>query len=301
MAKILIVDDDVDTAKRMAHELQQVGHECATRSEGTGLLEIARKSEMDLLILDVMLPGTSGFEICRQIRSDEELFLLPILFVSSMSDDAEVQHGLEQGADGFITKPLDSQSFVERINRLIKMSKDGDYIDAVTQTPDADGMRRLIQQHITRDDSFGLVYIELLHIKEFTERTNAEARDKALRHLARALHHYAESMSLTNYVQGHMGGGHFIALIPFERTAEYCEKILATWQQHMKTFYANDSLPVSYSDAEKRGELLDLSICVTSREKHDHISAQQMLDTVSRMHKIAYTDGLSGIHIDRRS
>ena len=300
MAKILIVDDDEQMAQRMVHELQKVGHECAMCYAGEGVLDIARKTDLDILILDVMLPGISGFEVCRQIRSDEKLFTLPLLFVSSMSDDAEVQHGLAQGADGFITKPIEIDSFVQRIDRLLLLSKNVDYTDSVTKTPDADGTRKLIQQHITRGDSFGLAYIELLKLKEFSERTGIVGRDKALRHLARALHHYAETMSLDNFVYGHMGGGHFIAVVSNDRAAEYCELILSSWHTHKRKFYENDSLPIAYDDAEERGELLDLSICLTYREAHDHSTAQQLLDTVSRMHKLNYEEGLAGVHIDRR-
>ncbi len=301
MAKILIVDDDKNTASRMALELQKVGHECATRNDGSGVVDIARKSDLDLLILDVMLPGTSGFEVCRQIRSDEKLFTLPVVFVSSMKDEAEIQHGLAQGADGFITKPIELISFLQRIDRLLKMNVDVDHIDSITGTLDADGTRKMIQQHISRDEAFGLAYVELLNLMTFQERAGVSGREKALRHLARALDHYAELMGLENCMYGHMGGGHFIALVPAEQTAHYCENLLKSWHKHMKSFYDNESIPINYSDAQERNELLDLSICVTHRDANDHATAQQLLETLSRMHKIETANGVAGVHLDRRS
>ncbi len=300
MAKILIIDDDVQTAERMAHELKHVGHECAVRHECEGILEAVRKTDLDLLILDVMFPGTSGFEVCRQIRSDSELYTLPILFVSSMNDDAEVLHGLEQGADGFITKPIELLPFLQRVDRLLRSNQDIDFTDSLTGLPDAEGTRKLVQQWISRDEAFGLVYVELLHLKSFTERTSIKGRDKAMRHLARALQHYAETMSLDEYMHGHLGGGHFIAVIPFDQTAKYCTALRDRWQKHMEKFYASEEFPIAYADAQKRGDVLDLSICVTYREAHEHVTAQQILDTLSRMHKMVYLEGEGGVHLDRR-
>ena len=121
MAKILIVDDDDQTAQQLASELKNAGHQCAIRNDGTEVLKIAEKSDIDLLLLDVMLPGTSGFEICRQIRRDKKTYMLPIIFVSSMSDEAEIEHGLAQGADGYITKPIDMQAFLQHVDRILRM------------------------------------------------------------------------------------------------------------------------------------------------------------------------------------
>ena len=115
MAKIMIVDDDPQAADQIASQLKTRGHSCAVMNDGEGVLEVARKTDLDLLILDVMLPSTSGFEVCRQVRRDDALYMLPILFVSSMNDEAEIQHGLEQGADGYIAKPIESQAFLQRV------------------------------------------------------------------------------------------------------------------------------------------------------------------------------------------
>jgi len=301
MAKILIVDGDKNTASRLALELQKVGHDCATCNDGNGVVDIARKSDPDLFILEVMLPGRSGFEVCRQIRSDEKLFILPVVLVSSMKDEAEIQHGLAQGADEFITKPIELFSFLQRIDRLLKMNLNVDHIDSITGTLDADGTRKMIQQHISRGETFGLVYVELLNLMTFQERAGVSGREKALLYLARALDHYAELAGLENCMYGHMGGGHFIGLVPAEQTAHYCENLLKSWHKHMKSFYDNESIPINYTDAQERNELLDLSICVTHRYANDHATAQQLWETLSRIHKIETANGVSGVHLDRRS
>lgn len=300
MAKILIVDDDDQTAQQVANELKNAGHQCAVRNNGTDILKIVGKSDLDLLLLDVMLPGTSGFEICRQIRRDKDVYMLPIIFVSSMIDEAEIEHGLAQGADGYITKPIDMQSFLQRVDRMLKMSHGTEYVDAVTGLSNNEGIRRLIQQHLTRDESFALIYAELMYLKELVARADSTGGEKALRYLTRALRHCAENMGFDDYTLGHLGGGHFIGIVPTESAERYCERVLKSWHKHMSRFYEYADLNVRYSDALAKDEVLDLIMCVTFRAEGEQVTAQDILDTVSRIHKTSYNEGQAGIHMDRR-
>jgi DNA-binding response OmpR family regulator len=301
MAKILIVDDDNQTAQQIAAELKTAGHHCAVLNNGDGILEIVQKTNLDLLILDVMLLGSSGFEICRQIRRDENVYTLPIIFVSSMDDEAEIEHGLAQGADGYFSKPLNMLTFKQRIDRILQTDHDTDYKDPLTELSNNEGTRRLIQQHITRNENFALAYIELLNIKELLKHSGQDGRNKALRHLTRALRHCAYQMELDNYAFGHIGGGHFISLLPTETAEKYCKKIYKSWQKHMIRFYDSADLKRSYIDAVKLDEVLDLSVCVTFHQKGEYIPTQDLLDTVSRIHKTTYNEGQAGIHMDRRT
>jgi DNA-binding response OmpR family regulator len=300
MAKILIVDDDDQTAQQLASELKNAGHQCAIRNDGTEVLKIAEKSDIDLLLLDVMLPGTSGFEICRQIRRDKKAYMLPIIFVSSMSDEAEIEHGLAQGADGYITKPIDVQAFLQHVDRILRMSYDTDYVNAVTGLPNNEGTHRLVQQQIARDEAFALIYVELLHLKELFAVKDATGSHKALRYLTRAFRHCAENMGFEDYTFGHIGGGHFIGILPTDSAEKFCKNVLKSWRRHMKRFYNSANLKISYSDARAKAKVLDLIMCVTFRVVGDQVTAQDILDTVSRIHQTSYNKGQAGIHIDRR-
>ncbi len=98
MARILIVEDDSRTAEFVGSHLRATGHDCLVAQTGIEALNIARNNGVDLLVLDVMLPGgASGFEVCRRVRSDPNLYTMPILLLSAMSGDEEILHGLAQG------------------------------------------------------------------------------------------------------------------------------------------------------------------------------------------------------------
>lgn len=304
MANILIVDDDQTTAAQLAQGLQQAGHTCAVRGSGKDALDLARTQPPDLLVLDVMLPDLSGFEVCRQLRKDAALYTLPIVFISAMNNPEEVEHGLDQGADDYVTKPFDMGQVVVRLEGLLRSVSGGDQQDSVTELPDSDGTRRRIQQLISRGKAFALVYAELLNLREFSRAVNEADRDKALRHAARALRMSGEAFEEKDFFVGHLGGGFFICSVPLGDAKAFCTKVQRGWRNHMKTLYASVDLgkKLDSEEARKGGTdpILDILFCVTVYEADAPVSAQHLMDTLSRIRRTLGTVSVGGIHMDRR-
>ena len=304
MAKILIVDDDRTSAERIARELKLAGHACSVLGTGKGLLDVAKKEAPDLLVLDVMLPDVSGFEVCRQIRRDSDLYTLPVLFVSAMDNPEEVQHGLEQGADDYLTKPFDVDQLIRRVSALLQTASTEDYIDPVTNLPDAEGTRKRIHRLISRSNTFALVYVELLNLRTFSAQQGDDARNNALRHLGRALRLYGENFREKEFFAGHLGGGFFICAVPLEQAKAYCKKVQQGWRKHLRTLYtslgASNKLDPHRDSALGAVGPLDLIFCVTARESNQATSAQQILDTLSRIRRTIGDVEVGGIHMDRR-
>jgi GGDEF domain-containing protein len=225
------------------------------------------------------------------------LFHLPIVFFSSMSNPEEIQHGLAQGADDFIPKPIDFAQIVHRVNSLVNASARASYTDIITGLPDAEETRRRVQLRITRGDRFALIYVELLGLRKLTLDAGAEARDKALRHLGRALRLAAEATSDAEAFVGHMGGGFFLCLLPPDHSDSYATKLLKSWRKHQPGLRENLGLKERATDGP--GDFLDLMICTTARESRDTCSALDLLDTLTRIRR-SVADEVGGIHADRR-
>ena len=112
MSKILIVEDEVDIAELEKDYLELSGFTVTVENDGTTGLARALAEDFDLFILDLMLPGTDGFEICKQIRDRKNT---PILMVSAKKDDIDKIRGLGLGADDYITKPFSPSELVARV------------------------------------------------------------------------------------------------------------------------------------------------------------------------------------------
>ena len=116
-AKILIVEDDPDTARLVALYLEREGHRVLAASDGIEGLRLAREAGPDLVVLDLMLPGRSGVDICRELRDESAV---PIVMLTARVDEADVLDGLESGADDYVTKPFSPRVLVARIKAVLR-------------------------------------------------------------------------------------------------------------------------------------------------------------------------------------
>jgi two-component system response regulator MtrA len=116
-ARILVVDDDTALAEMIGIVLRTEGFEPFFSADGSGALEIFRRTKPDLVLLDLMLPGMDGIEVCAQIREESGV---PIIMLTAKSDTADVVKGLESGADDYVVKPFNPKELVARIRTRLR-------------------------------------------------------------------------------------------------------------------------------------------------------------------------------------
>ena len=123
---ILVAEDDRDIADLIAHYLQRSGWTPHIFTSGDEALAGARKQAFDLVILDVMLPGMSGLEVCRALRAHPATNAIPIIMVTARAEETDRIIGLDIGADDYIAKPFSPNELVARIRALMRRSKFGE-------------------------------------------------------------------------------------------------------------------------------------------------------------------------------
>ena len=115
--KILIVDDEISLQETLAYNLKKQGYDVETTGDGAEAHELARKIEPSLIILDVMLPGMDGFEICQILRKEMST---PILMLTARDDEIDRVVGLEVGADDYLAKPFSMRELIARVKALLR-------------------------------------------------------------------------------------------------------------------------------------------------------------------------------------
>lgn len=120
MKKVLVVDDEKLIVKGIKFSLEQDEMEVTAAYDGEEALELARNNDFDIILLDVMLPGLSGFEVCQAIREFSDV---PIIMLTAKGDDMDKILGLEYGADDYITKPFNILEVKARIKAIIRRNK----------------------------------------------------------------------------------------------------------------------------------------------------------------------------------
>lgn len=115
--KILIVDDEVSLQETLSYKLRKEGYEVEVAGDGLTALELARTTNPDLVILDVMLPGMDGFEVCRTLRQETNT---PVLMLTARDDEIDRVVGLEVGADDYLPKPFSVRELIARVKALLR-------------------------------------------------------------------------------------------------------------------------------------------------------------------------------------
>jgi two-component system, OmpR family, alkaline phosphatase synthesis response regulator PhoP len=118
--RLLLVDDEPDLLDLLRYTLQQAGFDVETARDGAEALTLARTSPPELIVLDVMMPGMSGLEVCQAIRSDPGMREIPILMLTARSAEPDEMQGLEAGADDYVAKPVSPRLLVSRIRALMR-------------------------------------------------------------------------------------------------------------------------------------------------------------------------------------
>jgi len=121
--QILVAEDDRDIASLIAHYMQKSGWQPHIASSGDEALTHARTQPVDVAILDVMLPGMSGLEVCRLLRADRTTAKLPIIMVTARAEETDRILGLEIGADDYISKPFSPNELVARVRALVRRTR----------------------------------------------------------------------------------------------------------------------------------------------------------------------------------
>ena len=120
---VLLVEDEADVVDLLRYNLNKAGFSVLIAYDGLAGLEMARKSRPEIVVLDLMLPGMDGNAVCKALKKDPETELLPILMLTARGEPSERIHGLEIGADDYVTKPFSPRELVLRIQALLRRSR----------------------------------------------------------------------------------------------------------------------------------------------------------------------------------
>jgi two-component system cell cycle response regulator len=122
-ARILIVDDVPANTRLLEAKLSAEYYQVASAKDGFEALEMAHTWQPDLILLDVMMPGMDGFECCRKLKGDSTTLHIPVVMVTALGEPAERLHGLESGADDFLTKPVEYETLMARVRSLVRLKR----------------------------------------------------------------------------------------------------------------------------------------------------------------------------------
>jgi two-component system response regulator MtrA len=117
---ILVADDDGDICEMIARKLSRAGHDVRTCADGPSVLAALQRATPDLVVLDLNMPGMSGLDLCRALRTDPGTADVPVLMLTARTQDADVEAGFAAGADDYLHKPFSPRELVSRVDTLLQ-------------------------------------------------------------------------------------------------------------------------------------------------------------------------------------
>jgi len=118
--RVLIVDDNLQNLELLEAYLEIPGIETVRATSGQEALLLVEREKPDLMLLDIMMPRMSGFEVCKKLKGNPATADLPVIMVTALTEVSDVERSVEVGADDFVSKPVNRQDLVERVTRLLK-------------------------------------------------------------------------------------------------------------------------------------------------------------------------------------
>jgi DNA-binding response OmpR family regulator len=119
MVTVLVADDDPDIRDLVVFKLEQAGHRVIAVGDGSAALRSVREHMPDIAVLDIMMPGMSGIDVCRQLRADPVTAEIPVIFLTARAQEADVEAGFAVAADDYVVKPFSPRELLSRVQAVL--------------------------------------------------------------------------------------------------------------------------------------------------------------------------------------
>ncbi|HDZ20598.1 hypothetical protein LCGC14_0312410 [marine sediment metagenome] len=261
--KVLIIDDSPDAVAIATARLRQDGLQVVSAADGRAGLDLAAAQRPDLILLDVAMPDMSGFDVCRQLKSDLNLSTIPIIFLTAMDDTLQKVRGLELGAVDYVTKPFDAFELRARVQAALRTKRFADMltefanIDPLTELPNRRAFINQLNKEWARKerhgDPFALIMADIDYFKRVNDTYGHSVGDRMLKAVSKALADQCRELDLA----ARYGGEEFAIIAPNQSAeaagnlAERCRQGVEHIRLHVTG--SDISVTISFGVADSQG------------------------------------------------
>jgi len=236
--RILVTDDEPRIAEALRHILEREGYEVLLAVDGQEGVEIARREQPDLILLDVMMPRMDGHEACRNLRSHFRTRHIPIVMLTAKGSDEERMEGLGFGVNDYIAKPWKSnKELVQRVKNQLDFSRGALAVSPLTGLPGNLSIMAERDRRVSAGEAFAQMFLDIDSFKAFNDRYGFPRGDTAIRAVADTLVEVIETQGEAGDFIGHIGGDDFWVLTVPERAEDLAEAIKNRLEARMPDLY----------------------------------------------------------------
>lgn len=239
--RILVVDDAVFITAVIEATLSQAEYQVSIAHSAEEAMVKLGEAAPDLILLDVIMPGMSGFELCEMLRNNPKYRLIPIIIITGQGQEEDRLKGLELGADDYIVKPFVNRELLARVNNTIIRLERMRNLNPMTGLPGNNDIDAEIARRIDSGQPYSVIYFDLNYFKEYNDAYGFTNGDSMIRMTSDVI---CESVSklgdMTDFI-GHIGGDDFVAICSQEVDVAVAEMVIELFEdEKMKRYNEKD-------------------------------------------------------------
>jgi diguanylate cyclase (GGDEF)-like protein len=303
--KVLIVDDSPFFRGQLKLTL---GKEYDVIEAGTGAdgLDMVKSEKPDIVLLDVVMPDYSGFEICRILRDSESNNLMPIIMITSQDAQEDILIGLEYGAEDYVKKPFNERELLSRIRNILRRIDRNRNANPLTGLHGNIEIQREVESRISRDEGFAVIYADLDNFKAYNDVYGYSNGDRIIVLTADILTDQTALFGNPGDFVGHVGGDDFIIVTTIDKAEAICSSVIDEFDEKVLTFYnEEDRTRGVITTKNRRGEvdtfpLMTISMAIVTNERRRIDSHVEVGEIAAEVKKKLKTMPGSNYFMDRR-
>lgn len=263
--KILIIDDTELMVQMIADILAGEGYDVVSANNGTDGIRMVMTHKPDLVLLDVIMPGLDGFEVCRLLREDESNNLLPIIMLTAQGNEDDKLTGLELGADDYITKPFNPRELVSRVKNTLLRIERNRLANPLTGLPGNNEIQAEINYRIANEALFSVLYLDVDNFKAYNDAYGFARGDTAIKMIADILADIIPVFGSQSDFIGHIGGDDFVVITSPQNADIICENIIKEFDERVPELYSSRDRKAGYiSTKNRKGDIIRYPIMTIS-------------------------------------
>jgi diguanylate cyclase (GGDEF)-like protein len=304
--KILIIDDTEFMTKLITDLLEAAGYDVVAASNGAEGVQKVREEKPDLVILDVVMPGMDGFEVCKVLRDDESNNLMPIIMLTAQDNEDDKLAGLEIGADDYIIKPFNGRELVSRVRNTLKRIDRNRWANPLTGLQGNIEIQTEINQRIAKRVLFAVIYADLDNFKAYNDVYGFASGDRAIKLTADIIVDNVHTGGNQGDFIGHIGGDDFVIITTPDKAEAICRGVISDFDDKIKTLYCDEDVERGYIvTSNRQGQIMkfpiiSISLAVVTNEARELTSHIQVAEIAAEIKKKAKSIPGSTYVKDRR-
>lgn len=305
-AKVLVIDDDRPLCNVVAEVLLAEDIEVLQAHDGAEGLTLANRERPDLIILDVMMPVMSGYEVCRSLRRSFLTANIPVIMLTALGDPMEKVKGMAEGADDYLTKPFHPDELRSRVITHLRRSERDIQTSPLTRLPGNLAVERALRERIARQKPFAVCYIDLDNFKPYNDKYGFFAGDQVLRMLSEIIVDAVLERGAEEDFIGHEGGDDFVVITTPERAEGICQAVIERFDAAIPQAYDEGDRRRGYIlSRDRQGRiirfpLLTISISVVTNVQRSLVHPGQIAHIAAQVMRYVKAKGGSNYAFDRR-